>query len=120
MVLLNRMGIFAKLLAAVAPLLLVLMGVSLYSSFAMSQLGASLGIVDHAWQDVTGATELENRVLAMRASVGKFLATGRRRPLDDAAEQAQRINEQILVNRATAMEAAQGPLSGAEQALAEF
>ncbi len=56
MVLLNRMGIFAKLLAAVVPLLVVLLGVSLYSSFAMSQLRSSLGIVNHAWQDVTAAT----------------------------------------------------------------
>jgi CHASE3 domain sensor protein len=120
MVSLNRMGILAKLLAATAPLLLVLMGVSLYSSFAMSQLRASLAIVNHAWQDVTAATELENRVLAMRASVGKFVATGRRQPLADAAEQAQHIGEQIAANRAAAMPAARQPLVDAEQALAEF
>jgi CHASE3 domain sensor protein len=120
MVLLNRMGIRAKLLVAAVPLLMVLMGVSLYSSVSMSQLGKSLGIVNRAWQDVTAATELENGVLAMRASVGKFLATGRRQPLDAAAEEAQHIDEQITVNRAVAMDAARQPLVDAEQALSEF
>jgi two-component system, sensor histidine kinase and response regulator len=120
MVLLNRMGILAKLLAAAVPLLVVLMGVSIYSSISMSRLGASLGIVNHAWQDVTAATELENGVLAMRASVGKFLATGRRQPLDDAAEEAQHIGEQIAANRAAAMDAARQPLVDAEHALADF
>jgi two-component system, sensor histidine kinase and response regulator len=120
MVLLNRMGILAKLLAAAIPLLLVLMGVSLYSSLSMSQLGASIGIVNRAWQDVTAATELENGVLAMRASVGKFLATGRREPLDTAAKQARHIGEQIAANRAAAMDAARQPLDDAEQALATF
>jgi two-component system, sensor histidine kinase and response regulator len=120
MMLMKRMGILAKLLAAAIPLLLVLLGVSLYSSLSMSQLGASLGIVNHAWQDVTAATELENGVLAMRASVGKFLATGRRQPLDAAAEQAHHIGEQIAANRATAMETARQPLVDAEQALADF
>jgi two-component system sensor histidine kinase/response regulator len=120
MMLLKRMGILAKLLAAAVPLLLVLMGVSLYSSLSMSQLGASLGIVNQAWQDVTAATELENGVLAMRASVGKFLATGRRQPLDDAAEQAHHIGEQIAANRAAAMDTARQPLVDAEQALADF
>src|SRR6202035_3144962 len=98
MMVLKRMGILAKLLAAAVPLLLVLMGVSLYSSLSMSRLGASIGIVNHAWHDVTAATELENGVLTMRASVGKFLATGRRQPLDDAAEEAQHIGEQIAAN----------------------
>jgi two-component system sensor histidine kinase/response regulator len=120
MVLLKRMGILAKLLAAAVPLLLVLMGVSLYSSLSMSQLAASLGIVNHAWQDVTAATELENGVLSMRASVGKFLATGRRQPLDDAAEEAQQIGKQIAANRAAAMDAARQPLVDAEQALTDF
>jgi len=120
MVLPNRMGILAKLLAAAVPLLLVLMGVSLYSSLAMSELGESLGIVNHAWHDVTAATELENRVLAMRASVGKFLATGRRQPLDAAATQAQHIGEQITAKRAAAMYAARQPLVDAERALAAF
>ena len=63
MMLLKRMGILAKLLAAAVPLLLVLMGVSLYSSLSMSQLGASLGVVNQAWRDVNAATELENGVL---------------------------------------------------------
>ncbi len=120
MMLLKRMGILAKLLAAAVPLLLVLMGVSLYSSLSMSRLGASLGIVNQAWQDVTAATELENGVLAMRASVGKFLATGRRQPLDAAAEQAHHIGEQIAANRAAAMDMARQPLVDAEQALADF
>jgi two-component system sensor histidine kinase/response regulator len=120
MVLLKRMGILAKLLAAAVPLLLVLMGVSLYSSLSMSRLGASLGIVNHAWQDVTAATELENGVLSMRASVGKFLATGQRQPLDDAAEEAQQIRQQIGANRAAAMDAARQPLVDAEQALTDF
>jgi two-component system, sensor histidine kinase and response regulator len=120
MVLMNRMDTLAKLLTAAVPLLLVLMGVSLYSSVSMSQLGASLGIVNHAWQDVTAATELENGVLAMRASVGKFLATGQRQPLDAAAEEAQHIDEQITANRAVAIDAARQPLVDAEQALAEF
>jgi signal transduction histidine kinase/CheY-like chemotaxis protein len=119
-VLLTRMGIPAKLLVAAIPLLLVLMGVSLYSSLAMLQLGASLGIVNHAWQAVTSATELENRVLAMRASVGKFLATGRRQPLDAAANQAQQIGKQIAANRTAAMYAARQPLVDAEHALTEF
>src|SRR5579863_3721220 len=95
MVSLNPRDILVKLLAAAVPLLLVLMGVSTYSSISMSQLGASLGIVNHAWKDVTAATELENRVLAMRASVGKFVATGRPQPLDAAADQAQDIGKQI-------------------------
>jgi signal transduction histidine kinase/CheY-like chemotaxis protein/HPt (histidine-containing phosphotransfer) domain-containing protein len=120
MVLLKRMGILAKLLAAAVPLLLVLMGVSLYSSVSMSRLGASIGIVNHAWQDVTAATELENGVLSMRASVGKFLATGRRQPLDDAAQEAQHIGAQIAGNRAAAMDAARQPLVDGEQALADF
>jgi signal transduction histidine kinase/DNA-binding response OmpR family regulator/CHASE3 domain sensor protein len=120
MVLLKRMGILAKLLAAAVPLLLVLMGVSLYSSLSMSRLGASIGIVNHAWQDVTAATELENGVLAMRASVGKFLATGQRQPLDAAAEQAQHIGKQIAANREAAMDAARQPLVDAEQKLADF
>src|SRR5580692_6538827 len=114
MTVLKRMGILAKLLAAAVPLLLVLMGVSLYSSLSMSQLAASLGIVNHAWQDVTAATELENGVLSMRASVGKFLATGRRQPLDDAAEEPQQIGKQIAANRAAAMDAARQPLVDAE------
>ena len=120
MMLLKRMGILAKLLAAAVPLLLVLMGVSLYSSLSMWQLGASLGIVNQAWQDVTAATELENGVLAMRASVGKFLATGRRQPLDAAAEQAHHIGKQIAANRAAAMDTARQPLVDAELALADF
>src|ERR1700732_1063181 len=120
MMVLNRMGILAKLLAAAVPLLLVLMGVRLYSPPPMLPRGASLGIVNHAWQDVTAATELENGVLAMRASVGKFLATGQRQPLDAAAEEAQRIGEQIAANRATAMDAARQPLVDAEQTLANF
>jgi CHASE3 domain sensor protein len=120
MVLLKRMDVLTKLLAAAAPVLLVLMGVSLYSSISMSRLGASIGIVNHAWQDVTAATELENGVLAMRASVAKFLATGRRQPLDAAAEQARHIGEQITANRTAAMDAARQPLVDAEQALAAF
>jgi two-component system, sensor histidine kinase and response regulator len=120
MVSLNPRDILVKLLAAAVPLLLVLMGVSIYSSIAMSRLGESLGIVNHAWQDVTAATELENRVLAMRAGVGKFVATGRRGPLDTAAEQAQHIREQIIAARAVAMDAARRPLGDAEQALTEF
>ena len=120
MVSLNPRDILVKLLAAAVPLLLVLMGLSIYSSIAMSQLGASLGIVNHAWRDVTAATELENRVLAMRASVGKFLATGRRQPLDAAADQAQHIGTQIAAARAAAMHAARQPLVDAEHALAEF
>ena len=120
MMLLKRMGILAKLLAAAVPLLLVLMGMSLYSSLSMSQLGASLGIVNQAWRDVNAATELENGVLAMRADVGKFLATGRRQPLDAAAEQAHHIGEQIAANRAAAMDAARQPLVDAEHALADF
>jgi signal transduction histidine kinase/DNA-binding response OmpR family regulator len=120
MVLLNRMGVLAKLLAAAVPLLLVLMGVSLYSSLSMSRLGASIGIVNRAWQDVTAATELENGVLAMRASVGKFLATGRRQPLDTADQQARHIGEQIAANRSAAMDTARQPLIDAEQALATF
>src|ERR1700730_3142317 len=120
MTVLKRMGILAKLLAAAVPLLFVLMGVSLYSSLSMSRLGASLGIVNHAWEDVTAATELENGVLGIRASVGKFLATGQRQPLDAAAEEAQQIGEQIAANRAAAMDATRQPLVDAEQALIEF
>jgi signal transduction histidine kinase/DNA-binding response OmpR family regulator/HPt (histidine-containing phosphotransfer) domain-containing protein len=120
MVSLNPRDILVKLLAAAVPLLLVLMGVSTYSSISMSQLGASLGIVNHAWKDVTAATELENRVLAMRANVGKFLATGRRQPLDAAADQAQDIGKQIAAARAAAMHAAGQPLVDAEHALGEF
>src|SRR5579863_4880492 len=120
MVSLNPRDILVKLLAAAVPLLLVLMGVSLYSSLSMSQLRASLGIVDHAWQDVTAATELENRVLAMRASVGKFVATGRPQPLAAAVEEAQHIGKQIAANRAAAIDGARQPLVDAEQALAEF
>jgi signal transduction histidine kinase/CheY-like chemotaxis protein/HPt (histidine-containing phosphotransfer) domain-containing protein/CHASE3 domain sensor protein len=120
MILLKRMGILAKLLAAAVPLLLVLMGVSLYSSLSMSRLGASLGIVNHAWKDVTAATELENGVLGMRAGVAKFLATGSRQPLEDAAKEAQQIGKQIAANRAAAIDAARQPLVDAEQALTSF
>ncbi len=118
--LLSRLRILPKILLSGVPLLLVLGGLSLSSWWSLSRLGGELVTVDGAWREVTAASMLENEVLAMRAAIGKFLATGKREHLEQASGEAVAVRQRIAAKRAALSGDAAKPLADAEQALSAF
>jgi len=119
---LRRLGILGKMLLAGAPLLLVLAGVSVYAWFSTAELAASLGTVNGAWQEASAARLLENRVLAIRGEIGKFLASGQREHIDAATAGLRAVGTEIDARLTASGDtgAARQALADGRQALADF
>ncbi len=119
---LGKLGILAKMLLAGGPLLLVLAAVSLYSWFSVAELARSLGGVNGAWEEASAARRLENRVLAIRGEIGKFLASGQRERIDAATSGLRAVGADIESRLAASDERSAGhqALVEGRKGVAEF
>src|SRR5581483_8227639 len=119
---LGKLGILAKMLLAGGPLLLVLAAVSLYSWVSMAELARSLGGVNGAWEEASAARRLENRELAIRGEIGKFLASGQRERIDAATSGLRAVGADIESRLAASDERSAGhqALVEGRKGVAEF
>jgi methyl-accepting chemotaxis protein len=117
---LAHISIRGKIVLAGMPLVLLLAGFAAYSTKTLADLADSVRTVNTVSQAASAAVRQENEMLAMRADVGKFIATSKEEYLKTTDQGARRIREMLTQSTSTAVGPDRDLLVAARTALHDF